>query len=232
VSKNIDWDRIETFLGFGRADAPVVFIGMEEGVANEGAQLDDLYARSQFDRVMDIQHAHWGVSDTGRWFGPGKVRSQPTWRPMCDLMLRREGISAPTLADRKHYQVHRLARSDGDTLLTELLPYPHKKSSVWRYSPPLGRFPTRERYRSEILPMRRDLIRRLLAETRRELVVCYGKKEWPEYKWLFEEADWNECQPFQLANVDGTRVILTPHFSRQEFNTIAQLAHFARVALE
>jgi hypothetical protein len=167
---------------------------------------------------MDIEHAHWGVADSGKWFGPGRVRSQPTWRPMCDLMLRREGILAPTLVDRKHYQAHRLGRSDGDTLLTELLPYPHKKSSTWRYSPPLGRYPTREHYhyRSTMLPMRRDLIRRLLAEARRELVVCYGKTEWPEFKRVFEGANWRECHPFQLTNVNGVRVVLTPHFSRQE----------------
>jgi hypothetical protein len=183
---------------------------------------------------MDIHEAHWGIANSCKWFGSQnqKVRSQPTWRPICDLMLRREGISVPTLFDRKQYQAHRLGRSDGDTLLTELLPYPHKKNSVWQYAPPLGRYPTREHYRSAMLPMRRDLIRCLLGEARRELVVCYGKQDWLEYRQLFEEANWRDCYPFRLADLNGTRVILAPHFSRKEFNTTAQLAHFAALALE
>jgi hypothetical protein len=203
---------------------------MEEGLANETALLSDLNHRSLFEPVMDLKEAHWGIANTRKWFDPQKTALQPTWRPMCDLMLRRDGITAPTLLDRKQYQARRLGRSDGDTLLTELLPYPHKKNSEWGYAPPLGHYQTREHYRSAMLPMRRDLIQRLLREARRELVVCYGKKDWLEYKKLFEGANWRECHPFQLADLNGTRVVLTPHFSRKEFNTTAQLSHFAASA--
>jgi hypothetical protein len=45
-STAINWERIESFIGYGRRDAPVVFIGMEEGLADKSALKNDLIRRS------------------------------------------------------------------------------------------------------------------------------------------------------------------------------------------
>jgi hypothetical protein len=37
---SINWTAIENFIGFGRPGAPVLFLGMEEGLS-AGASLDD-----------------------------------------------------------------------------------------------------------------------------------------------------------------------------------------------
>jgi hypothetical protein len=170
----IDWERIESFVGFGRRDAPVVFIGMEEGLTEEESLENDLVHRSQFAPVMDLEMASRGIAGTRKWFDLAIVRCQRTWRPMCDLMLRREGVRAPTKDERNTYQARRLGRSDGDRLSAELLPYPNTRSSRWSeiYK---QRFPNRHQYRSQMSKMRIALLRQVLSETDRPLVVCYGK---------------------------------------------------------
>ncbi len=119
----IDWDRIESFIGFGRRDAPVVFIGMEE-----------------------------------------------------------------------------------------------------------GRFRTRAEYTATMLPERTRRLRAVISESPRELVVCYGKVNWPEYQALFDEFAWRDDGDFRVGQ-GVVRVVLTPHFSGRAFNTDAQLERLAAVAL-
>jgi hypothetical protein len=91
----IAWTRIEGFIGFGRGDAPVVFIGMEEGLKNAAALDEDLAIRSSYmSNVMDLKEAHRGIAGTERYFDPDRAPRQPTWRVMADLMLRRVGCPA------------------------------------------------------------------------------------------------------------------------------------------
>ncbi len=226
----IDWERIENFVGFGRFDAPVVFVGIEEGLASEEHLSSDLTRRSGFEPTMDLRKAHEGIADTDKWFGPSKIKCQRTWRPMCDLMLRRGGTLSPTLQTRNEYQALRLGRSNGDTLLMELLPYPHKKNTRWLYAR-FGRYPTREAYERAMVPKRKELIRNALAQAKREIVVCYGKDHWPQFMPLFAGAVWQDRSPFQSTSIGGTRVVLAPHFRRKEFNTDQQLASFGGIAL-
>jgi len=227
----IDWDRVEQFIGFGRRDAPVVFIGMEEGL-KEARSLDgDLAIRSSYEvQVMDLKEAHRGIAGSERYFDPDHAPRQPTWRVMADLMLRRAGMAHPTGDDRRRYRALNLGREHGDTLLTELLPYPHPKASDWLYER-FGRHLTREAYVAAMLPARKRLLRDVLAESPRELVVCYGKTHWGHYQGLFDVANWRENGPFRIGERRGTRDILTTHFSDRGFNTDKQLARFAFIAL-
>jgi hypothetical protein len=98
----VDWDRIESFVGYGRLDAPVVFIGMEEGGygANEPEKLlADLIKRSSF-REIEAYSGHSGAI-------------QRTWRVACSLMLHRQGNTQPSVAELVAYQDTQFARPDG-----------------------------------------------------------------------------------------------------------------------
>ena len=100
LSSPINWKRIEEFVGFGRWDSPVVFIGMEEGLKNAGALDEDLAIRSRYELpIMDLKEAHLGIAGTEKYFDPDRAPRQPTWRVMADLMLRRAGNDAPTGVD-------------------------------------------------------------------------------------------------------------------------------------
>jgi hypothetical protein len=229
------WSRIEKFVGYGHRRAPVVFVGMEEGLSKPEQLNDQLEARARFERVMDLKAAHDGIPGTEDFFDAQDPKCQRTWRPMCDLMLRREGTS-PTLRDRNLYQASRLGSDKGDTLLMELLPYPNVRSDRWAYR---SRYVDRNEYEKEMLVARLDLLRDEIASERRELVVCYGKRRWAEFKSLMAStfnlhaADWRQRQDgnVQVATSGNTRIVLSCHLSSHHFNSERQLAAFARVAL-
>jgi len=84
----IDWERIEKFVGFGRADAPVIFIGMEEGLKSAEALDEDLAIRSRYEQpIMDLREAHKGIAGTENYFDPDRAPRQQTWRVMADIMF-------------------------------------------------------------------------------------------------------------------------------------------------
>jgi len=231
VHRSPDWERIESFIGFGRQDAQVVFIGMEEGLKDAAALDEDLAIRSTYaSPIMDLKEAHRGIAGTENYFEPEQTPRQPTWRVIADLMLRRDGNPHPTGDDRRRYRALRLGRHDGDALLAELLPYPHPKSSDWLYAR-FGRYATRADYENAMLPARKTLLRAVIAEHQREIVVCYGKAHWPHYQDLVDDIRWRDVGPHRVGEGTGLRVVLTTHFSGRAFNADARLAQFAHLAL-
>ncbi len=231
LSPSVDWNRIETFVGFGRRDAPVVFVGMEEGLHSDAVLQDELAIRSSYETpVMDLKAAYRDSTDVDRTFDPDHAPRQPTWRVMSDLMLRRDGVAHPHEDDRRRYRGLHLGRSDGDTLLMELLPYPHPAVSDWLYEP-FGRYATRADYEADLLPKRKRLLRGVLAESPRELIVCFGKGQWPNFEELFDDVGWRDVGFSRVGAWKGSRVVLTTHFSHSDFDTDEQLSDFARIAL-
>lgn len=156
---------------------------------------------------------------------------------MCDLLLRREGQNDLNARTRYEYQSAKLGKANGDTLLTELLPYPHNKATDWLYAS-YGRYADRKQYLNEMLPRRITMLEKLILQSPREVVVCYGKAHWPHYQKLFgsdraefEDIQWRDQKPFRIADANGTRIVLAPHFSGRDFNTDGQLAELGRAAL-
>jgi hypothetical protein len=233
------WNRIERFIGYGRQDAPVVFVGIEEGLSKESALETDLLRRAEFDSIMDLRVAHRGIAGADRFLDIGNPACQRTWRPMCDLMLRRrDASSTPTLKMRSQYQAAELGAVDGDTLLTELLPYPHRKTGDWLYKE-LRPHKTRKEYEASVLPIRLEVLSEAMRQWPRELIVCYGKANWPRFRCLIQKAfrvelvQWvpHRKPSCESAMIDGARVVLACHLSSKEFNSEQQLADLAAVAL-
>jgi hypothetical protein len=231
----IDWKRIEEFVGYGNIEAPVVFIGVEEGLARPEALRQDLLWRSSFKRIMDVKRAHEGLADGPSLFSE-KARSQPTWRVMADLMLRYDGhrFSDPKKRrdERARYRKIALGHGSGDALLLELLPYPCKKRGEWLYG---DRFPTKEDYVAAILPKRLALLSDVLATHPRTAIICYGRSEWPTFKRLFPaNTKWRMIEgrydTVESATWRRAKITLTYHFSRY-FNTDAQLDELSAVTL-
>lgn len=233
VEDKIDWNRIEKFIGYGRADAPIVFVGMEEGLASEDGLRDDLLLRSRFSPIMDLEEAHRGI-DGDRLFSD-TPRRQPTWRVMADVMLRYEGASFESPSQRAGartlYRAKKLGRSDGNSLLTEILPYPHRNNSTWLYAT-LSAYATRTEYERVVLAERLQLLRSALREYPRAAIICYGRGAWPRFRQLFENARWQNAGRFEVSEWNGTRVTLCDHFATKYFNTDAQLDGLERVALQ
>lgn len=197
----IKWDVIENFIGYGRKDAPVVFIGMEEGLAASEDIEENLLRRSAYGIVKDLR--------------PQTTKLQSTWRVMCELMLMRAGIEVPGVEEKRQYQTHRLGSSDGDTLLSELLPYPKSKRSDW---PNIyrQRYETQEDYIHQMVPRRQRLISSLFADVSRELIVIYGKEHFERYQGIFGD-NWSAQPPFLRTTAFGARVLVSPHLTSISF---------------
>lgn len=230
----IDWRRIENFIGYGNIKAPLVFIGVEEGLAKPEALRQDLLWRSTFKRVMDAKEAHEGLADGPSLFSE-KPRRQPTWRVMADVMLYFNDETFKNKAERskarREYRPLALGRSIANSLLIELLPYPNKKSTAWPYA---DRFPTKQDYIDAMLPKRLALISEALAEYPREAIICYGQGDWPAFKRLFPRTRWKPVKGrhnnFECANWRGAQVTLAYHFSRY-FNTDEALDELSALAI-
>ena len=201
MSANIKWDAIEQFIGYGNRHAPVVFIGMEEGSATDEQLESNLIERSQYSQIKDLE--------------PRSTKLQSTWMHMCDLMLRKEGVGSPTAEDKRQYQTHRLGTLGGETLMTELLPYPKRTRKDW---PELykQRYPTHDEYIAEMVPRRHKLLRSIFTYETRDLIVIYGKEHFERFHALFGSA-WTSEPPFAHTTAFGARVLVSPHFTSSHF---------------
>jgi hypothetical protein len=136
---------------------------------------------------------------------------------MCYIMLRLDGRE-PTLENIRTYQAEKLGRFNGNTLLTELMPIPKPKVKRWGYDELIPQFATREEYYRVVKPRRIEYLRALLTEHRPNVVVCYGKAFWGDYRQLFEGTVFEQEGQFQTAAFDDTQVILTGHFAARSMN--------------
>lgn len=204
--------RLLSFLGYGRLDAPVWFLGMEEAGGGE----DNLRVRSTFDQVEDLREAHMKLGITHHH--EGKRRIQRTWNMMCEFMLRIEGNTSPTTEDRRTYQGDHLGRVHGDSLILELLPIPKPRTSSWDYPLTFPEYPNVEAYRQEQIPARIALLSHLALDHRPRVIVAYGKANWPYYRQIVSEATFSERNGFETRVQRDTLMILTHFLSRKEMN--------------
>jgi hypothetical protein len=213
----IDWGRIEAFQGYGRIDAPVVFLGMEEGgPADADKLMQDLLKRSSFSPSMPYEDPRQSI--------------QRTWRVASHLMLRRAGNLAPTNADVLRYQQEQLGQPTGDTLLCELFPYPNNKISGWPVI--YAARETRQEYMTRLQPIRANLLRRMLEQHPRELIICYGKGHWDRYAQIFGiELPAGKREAILISEWRGARVMFCHHFVSRHFNTLDAVNQFAKRAL-
>jgi hypothetical protein len=227
----IDWKRIEGFVGFGSEKSPYIFLGMEEGLLSEATLDSDLAARSAYERYMDLYDAQAKLADTKKYFGE-HPKNQPTWRPICDLMLRlTRNVAEPTKAQRLRYMADELGRRNGLTLLAELMPYPRKRADKtwWPYKR-YGRYNDYGSYRKCVLPRRLALLTSVFAmPCQRKLIVAYGKSDWPDFKTLFQTT-WTCAKPFEWGRVGETAILLAPQLATRAFNSENDLDHFADIA--
>src|SRR5438552_15646213 len=124
------------FVGYGDSNARVWFIGMEEGLPRNADVSAALRARLYFEPVEDLYRAHQLLAEADpttdylkHFIAPYKW--QPTWWPMCELMLRLSGRSAVDAHAKRAYMAKRLGRAGDETFLPELLPLPAPDTGQW-----------------------------------------------------------------------------------------------------
>jgi hypothetical protein len=56
-----------------------------------------------------------------------------------------------------------------------------QKDKDWLYKK-FGRYLTRDDYTEAMMPKRQARLREIIADSRRELIVCYGKEHWRHFQ--------------------------------------------------
>lgn len=214
---NANLEHLLHFIGYGKLDAKIWFLGMEEAGGGE----ENIRARLKFSRVMDCANAHKKILGITK-FHTGDKTIQRTWRGMCYIMLRRKGKPIDRESIR-NYQADYLGRSHGDSLLCELMPIPKPNTHAWGYETLIPQFESREDYYKKVKPCRVEYLQGLIQEYRPKVVIGYGKGYWPAYRELFPKLEFRECGQCSVACGAKTTVILTHHFARMSNDKLEEV---------
>lgn len=203
--------------GYGRWEAPVWVIGMEEG---GGVCCADVIARINHWRENGAQEwaplndlpAFCGRIGQGDWF-ESNAQPQPTWNLLIELLMRVDPVLEQLTPIE--IQMNHWGRQNGNACLVDFSPLPSPRTSVWHYAtwlaqnPDLGRrLSSRHAFLQEngLGNARAEFLRKKLehhaAIGTLRWILFYGKcRPFPAY--------FNQITGGRLA-VPGDR--LTPHF--------------------
>lgn len=183
----IDDRRIERFmdgfLGYGNGDAPLWFIGMEEGGGNsvdEIALRIATWEKRGHRRIEDLKEYHACLSDdfptlASYFVSDRKAPLQGTWRGLIRILLQAKGLTA-TPESIREYQVTRWGRTNGEVRLLNLLPLPAPSINHWPYADctALPELQTRRFYKQVWEPRRIEAIRQAIRLYGPRDVVMFG----------------------------------------------------------
>lgn len=170
------------FFGYGTFDAPVWFVGMEEGGGNDIEQVAKRLAVWKERGCLDLEdleqyHRDFGVSKFWKQKNPP---TQPTWNKLIRLLLAAKSNTASdiSLTAVKEYQREQLGKVGGTTCLLELLPLPSPSKKDWWYRewsehPQLR---SRKAYEDWLIADRIHSIRSRIHEHQPAAVIFYGSE--------------------------------------------------------
>jgi hypothetical protein len=198
------------FYGYGCWDAPLWFVGMEEG---GGESLDEIGRRLDAwdgsDDLADLREFHM-LTGEDRWFRE-RPRIQSSWGKLIRTALCAE--QRPCTTDQvRRYQRDELARRSGSVALIELFPLPSPSTNQWLYGQcQIPEITTRQTSRESLAPLRLRTIRERIATHQPRAVMFYGKTYRSYWEQIaatpFPDAPGHD---FEIADSDAT-YILAPH---------------------
>ena len=208
-------EQLLNFVGYGKLNADVWFLGMEEAGGGES----NIRSRLKFRQVEDCAEAHKILGIIKHH--SGKKIIQRTWRGMCYIMLRLEG--KPVDAENiRNYQADYLGRFQGNSLLCELMPIPKPSINDWGYEKLIPQFSSPDEYYRIVKPRRIKLLQNLIDEYHPKIVIGYGQgtsqSYWQAYKELFPDLKFSKNGQFLVARNKDTVVVLTDHFTARTMN--------------
>jgi hypothetical protein len=215
-------DYSANFFGYGRAEAPVWFIGMGEG---GGDSIDEINRRftvwSNRGRrpLENLREYHEDIGVTPWFRDPAK--RQATWAGLILMQFGIQGHRLPSGNDVLRYQKDGFVCSDGKECLMELLPLPSRSSSEkdWLYGDSLlPQLKRRSIYRKHYSDKRAERISGMIESYRPKVVVFYSSSAACRTYWnriaqeSFHETD---VEGVLMARGAKTLFALCPHPANQ-----------------
>lgn len=176
---------MSSFFGYGRLDAELWFIGIEEGGGRTVTEiLSRLAAWNARNRrpVEDVAEFHVACG-MSHLFSPG-AQLQPTWKGLIRTVFATNDLQ-PDVEQMRQYQISTFARADGGLACLELLPLPSPSVTTWNYGAEQGLPPEpwtdlpylqrRSDYMTHILETRVKWFRQAIKEKSPRAVLFYGE---------------------------------------------------------
>ena len=203
------------FFGYGRWDAPVWFVGLEEAGAGTPAELQNRLAAwdTRGRRELEDAPAFYPACGHNQWHGPNATL-QPTWRQLLRMLFTARGEPA---AEANLLETQKLAfgASSGGVCLTELSPLPAPNHRAWPYADHPGLpewLRTREQFMQTVSAGRIATLRERIATHHPRAVVFYFWKE-RQYAEAVAGGEFRPIIPEQLFGLErnGTACFITGH---------------------
>lgn len=186
ITSDLIQRRLDRFWGYGSFEAPVWFVGMEEGLG-KGREANELEARllaADGKAMIDMRRDMVLVPDHSRFFRDS-APIQASWKYPIALYLYLKSQKEPSSGEIRDYQAHRLGDSELKSDATiELMPLPSHKANedTWLYAnyaiPGLG---SRKEYLNTYKPKRTRELSRLIKIHSPRLVVFYSLTYLPDW---------------------------------------------------
>lgn len=202
------------FYGYGNPQAPVWFIGMEEGGGNNEAEIQarlDAWEALGHPEFADLYQFHQRIGIT-QFFEGDKPKIQKTWKRLCGYHL---SLSSPTFDTEslRTFQATQLGRYNSETCLLELLPLPSSSLNDWIYAEITNNpwLVTRSKYKKHLMPIRQHRIRQLIQQHKPRRVVFYGSSYRNYWMEIAGSRDWSEDGFAKYTQVNGVEYEIYPH---------------------
>jgi hypothetical protein len=173
ITSDVVHRRINDFWGYCTFDAPVWFVGMEEGLGDE-KDLEERFRAADGKTTIDIRKDMTRVPLHKMYFQPPKPPIQPTWKYPITLYLYLKNGRAPSLEEIRKHQLDVLGDvARKETHVIELMPLPARSTAAsdWPYQNCVG---TRQQYLAKYKLARVRQLRTIVATHPPRLVIFHS----------------------------------------------------------
>lgn len=191
------------FYGYGDWNAPLWFVGMEEGGGNSEDEINRrLGAWDGTDNLADIREYHRKIGVP--WFIQ-HPKIQSTWGKLIRIALAFEGRPTDTEAVRR-YQRDELGKR---TAIIELFPLPSPGTDRWLYSS-IPEIATRDKYMALVGATRIATLRERIRAHRPVAVVFYGSG-YRNYWAQISGVSFAKNDRFETGRNESTSFVIASH---------------------
>ena len=207
--------RIKNFWGYGSLEAPVWFVGMEEGLnpTTDTEELEIRFRSADGKTTVDMRRDMASLVGHMKWFQKDSP-IQATWKYPIALYLYLKNKRVPSQEEIREHQGLLL----GDTVqkkssTIELMPLPSQKAheSTWLYKKyGVAGLDSRKEYLAMYKPKRVQELRGLVKKYKPRLVIFFSVGYLPEWTEVIGEKPKEITLQMYFANKDETTFCVLP----------------------
>ncbi len=177
ITKELIEDRINNFWGYGNLNAPIWFIGLEEGFTGNLDDLEKRLLKTQGKSVLDCHADMLEVTDHIKFYRGTNPPLQSTTKKLIAILFYLKGKTVFDNDDIRRFQGTQFGRLNSDHCSLEFLPLPNNKSDSWIYDfIGIDYLSSRKKYEQTIFPRRIALFRDIIDKYSPKVVIFYTLK--------------------------------------------------------